>query len=75
LSEAQYFIHLAHRLNYLGDEEAGKLIGQTKQALACLQGLIRAVQKEAGQLGKTIGVSTSMLVLCLARLISCPAVP
>src|SRR5882762_9511859 len=70
LSETQYFIHLARRLHYLDDEEAERLIGQTKQGLACLHGLIRAVEKETGKIGKMIAMSTSMLVLCLARLLS-----
>jgi four helix bundle protein len=74
LSETQYFIHLAQRLHYLNDEEAGSLIGQTKQAFACLHGLIQAVEKETGKLGKLVAASTSLLVVCLARLLSGPAV-
>jgi four helix bundle protein len=74
LSETQYFIHLAQRLRYLNDEEAGSLIGQTKQAFACLHGLIQAVEKETGKLGKLVAASTSLLVVCLARLLSGPAV-
>src|SRR6266480_3093209 len=39
LSETQYFIHLAGRLDYLSKEEVDNLHGQTKQAFACLHGL------------------------------------
>lgn len=70
LSETQYFIHLACRLNYLTNEEADKLIGQTRHVFACLHGLIQAVEKEAGKVGKMIAVATSILVLCLARVVS-----
>ena len=52
LSETQYFIHLARRLNYLPQEESDMLREQTKMAFACLHGLIRAVEKEAGNSAK-----------------------
>ena len=54
LSETQYFIHLARRLGYLSREEAEKLHGQTKQTFACLHGLIRAVENEAGRFSKVV---------------------
>src|SRR2546428_13378637 len=47
LTETQYFVHLSRRLGYLSNEEADKLHGQTKQAFACLHGLIQAVEAEA----------------------------
>jgi four helix bundle protein len=50
LSETQYFIHLAQRLEYLSSEEADALRQQTKVTFACLHGLIQAVEKEAGKL-------------------------
>lgn len=49
LSEAQYFIHLARRLTYLTEPDAAKLHAQTKQAFACLYGLIAAVEREASE--------------------------
>jgi four helix bundle protein len=67
LSETQYFIHLARRLGYLSDPEADALREQTKRTFACLHGLIRAVEKEAGKLGKIVATMTSLLVLGLAR--------
>src|SRR6516162_1302829 len=54
LSEAQYFIHLARRLDYLSLKEEATLREQTKMAFACLHGLIRAVEKEAGKFYKVV---------------------
>ena len=48
LSETQYFIHLARRLGYLADSDSERLINQKKQTFACLHGLIKAVEREAG---------------------------
>lgn len=67
LSETQYFIHLSRRLGYLSVQEADRLVGLTKQTFACLHGLIKAVEKEAGKIGKLVATVTSLLVLCLAR--------
>jgi four helix bundle protein len=66
LSEAQYFVHLARRLGYLPAEDAEKLIGQSRSAFACLHGLIRAVEKEAGTVRKLAAAVTSALVLGFA---------
>ena len=74
LSETQYFIHLARRLGYVSPDEADGLRRQTKQAFGCLHGLIQAVEKEAGLLGKFVAASTSMLVMCVARLFHGPIV-
>ena len=65
LSERQYFIQLARRLDYLSLQEAGMLREQTKMAFACLHGLIRAVEKEAGKLSKVIASVTSLIVIGL----------
>ena len=67
LSEAQYFIHLAKRLSYLSSEETDTLWQQTKVTFACLHGLIQAVEKEAGKLGKIIATVTSLVVIGLMR--------
>ena len=72
LSETQYFIHLARRLDYLLLEEADALREQTKFVFACLHGLIRAVEKEAGKLSKVIATVTSLIVIGLMRwVVSC----
>lgn len=74
LSETQYFIHLSRRLGYLSVSEADGLVAQTKQTFACLHGLIKAVEKEAGKFGKLVATVTSLLVLCLARHFGGPVV-
>jgi four helix bundle protein len=66
LSEAQYFIHLAGRLGYLSSEEVASLHGQTKVTFGCLHGLIQAVEKETGKLGKAVATITSLLVIGVA---------
>ncbi len=68
LSESQYFLHLAHRLKYLSDEDAEELTSQARSSAACLCGLIRAVEKQAGTLRKAIAAVTSAVVLCLSSL-------
>jgi four helix bundle protein len=72
LSETQYFVHLSRRLGYLSDADAERLIGQTRQTFACLHGLIRAVEKEAGKFSKLAATITSLLVLGVARWSSSP---
>lgn len=47
LSEAQYFVHLSSRLEYLKAVEADKLLTQIRKTFASLHGLIKAVEKEA----------------------------
>jgi four helix bundle protein len=66
LSETQYLVHLAHRLGYLGDQDFEKLTAQTKAVFACLHGLTKAVEREAGKLGKIIATVTSIAVLYLS---------
>jgi hypothetical protein len=67
LSETQYFVHLAHRLGYLSSSDAEALAAQTSHTFACLHGLIRAVEREAGKLSKVIATVSSLVVLCLGR--------
>src|ERR1700736_2306935 len=67
LAETQYFVHLARRLDYLSSEEAGALHGQTKLTFACLHGLVKAVEQEAGKLSKVVATVTSLFVIGLAR--------
>src|ERR1700726_2970220 len=63
LSETQYFIHLAHRLDYLSSADADELHSQTKLTFACLHGLIQAVEKEAGKLSKVVATVTSLIAI------------
>jgi four helix bundle protein len=67
LSETQYFIQLARRLDYLSSQEADALHQQTKLTFGCLHGLIRAVEKEAGRFSKLVATATSLIVIGLMR--------
>jgi len=68
LSETQYFLHLAHRLNYLSADERERLVGAIKRAFACLHGLIQAVEREYGRLRTALGLLTSATALLVLRL-------
>jgi four helix bundle protein len=69
LSETQYFIHLAHRLGYLTDRDYEPLADQAREAVACLQGLIQAVERETGPIARAAASVTSVLCLLLPRLL------
>jgi four helix bundle protein len=69
LSEAQYFIHLARRLGYLSSNDADALAAQTGATFACLHGLIRAVEREAGKFSKVIAAVSSFVAIGLGRFI------
>jgi four helix bundle protein len=51
LNEAHYFLHLATRLGYLNRAEVEPVQDQARRTLACLQGLIRAVEREVNAAG------------------------
>lgn len=68
LSEAQYFLHLSHRLGYLSDSSYPHLVEQVKLTFGCLHGLVRAVERESSKLAKGAALLTSALILGLARL-------
>ena len=53
LSEAQYFVHLAGRLGHLNEVECEQALAQSRQVFACLHGLIKAVERDAGKLSAT----------------------
>jgi four helix bundle protein len=69
LSESQYFLHLSNRLGYLDSVEQAKLHEMTREAFACLHGLIKAVSKEAGVIGRISAATTSMIALLLLRVV------
>jgi four helix bundle protein len=68
LSETQYFVHLSNRLGYLTAGKTDQLREQTRQALACLQGLIRAVEKETGRPRVVTASLASVMVIGIALL-------
>ena len=45
LSETEYFLHLAHNLKYLSDDEYGKLTVLVNHTFAALHGLIRTISQ------------------------------
>ena len=47
LSETQYFLHLAKRLNYIDPAKERSLADLVKQRFSCLHGLISAVRAES----------------------------
>src|ERR1019366_5592689 len=59
LTEAHYFVHLSKRLGYVGDDKRTELESLFRRSFACHIGLISAVEKESGKLGKAIAVITS----------------
>jgi four helix bundle protein len=67
LSEAQYFVHLARRLGYLSPNDADALAEQTSATFACLHGLIRSVEREAGKFSKLIAAVSSFVAIGLGR--------
>ena len=69
LSEAQYFVHLAGRLGYLSPNDAGTLAAQISATFACLHGLIRAVEREAGKFSKVIAGVSSFVAIGLGRFV------
>lgn len=66
LSETQYFLHLSCRLGYLDPHAAAALQADTKQVFACLHGLTKAVEKEAGKLPRLAARLTSLFAVCLS---------
>lgn len=63
-------IHLSRRLGYLREESHQALEQQAGQCFACLQGLIKAVERESGKLAKVTATVSSFVVLGIARFAS-----
>ena len=70
LAETQYFIHLSARLAYLDEAGRARLSEQARSTFACLHGLIRAVEKEAGPIRRVAAALTSLAVICLSHSVS-----
>lgn len=65
LTETQYFIHLARRLEYLGEADCAKVMAQVKTVFERLHGLIKAVEQEAGVVGRARAMLSSLVVTVL----------
>jgi len=59
LSEVRYHLHLSHRLGFLTAEQYEELSALQDEAALTLQGLIKAVQKEAGVAARAFAFFTS----------------
>jgi four helix bundle protein len=66
LAEVRYHLHLSQRLGFLGPAEHQRLDALRDEAGSTLHGLITAVEKEAGVLGRFTAVLTSGIILFLA---------
>jgi four helix bundle protein len=65
LHETHYFVHLAGRLEYLDADAKQRLTTQAEEASRTLTGLIKAVEKEVGLVGRSIAKLSSLLVLSI----------
>lgn len=66
LAETQYFVHLAHRLGYLTENDANALEEHSRHAFACLLGLIKAVEKDIRQSVKVGAAVTALFAIGLS---------
>jgi four helix bundle protein len=74
LTETRYLSRLARRLGFLSVENAESVEAQSRRAYGCLYGLIQAVARETGFIGKLAARSTSLAAICLARLLFRPLI-
>lgn len=63
LTEVQYFVHLAKRLDYVDAGSATLLESQVGESFRLLHGLIGAVEKEAGIVPRTVAKLTGAVAL------------
>jgi hypothetical protein len=53
----------------VGEEKQAELESMFRRTFACLLGLISAVERESGKLGKAVAIITSAIVLGLSRIL------
>ena len=63
LSETRYFLHLAHRLGYLGSEHQRNFARDAEEVAKVLHGLITSVENETGKVSRLVARVTSLFVL------------
>ena len=73
LAETQYFIHLARRLAYVPEPAADPVEELSRRAYACLHGLIKAVQKDAGKPGPLAATVKALALVGTVHLLLFPA--
>ena len=70
LKETEYFLLLARDLGYLPGTEYDELTNSVNATFGALQGLIKAVKKEVGVVGRFQAFLLSTLFITCARIVS-----
>jgi four helix bundle protein len=70
LRETEYFLLLAHDLTYLSEEEHASATQEVNTAFAVLDGLIKAVKRETGPLGRLAALLISSTILMLGKVVT-----
>jgi len=67
LKETEHFLLLAHDLGYLSDSDYEPLTNQINMPFGVLQGLIKAVKKEVGIVGRFTAMLLSTIAITLSQ--------
>jgi four helix bundle protein len=67
LKETEYFLFLSHDLGYLETAEYENVSHLVNQTFATLEGLMKAVEKEVGVLGKVMAYLLAALILGIGK--------
>jgi four helix bundle protein len=67
LKETEYFLLLARDLQLLGEDEYKQLTNLVNRTFATLQGLMRAIKKQTGPLGRMIALIASSAAIYAAH--------
>ena len=70
LAEVRYHLHLCHRLEILSADQYRQINASQVEAASTLRGLIKAVEKEAGIVSRTLAFFTSSITLYAASKIT-----
>ena len=70
LAEVHYHLHLCHRLEVLSPDQYRQINASQVEAASTLQGLIKAVQNEAGVVSRLLAFFTSSITLYAASKIT-----
>lgn len=73
LAETRHFIHLTPRLEYVPESDANAVEELSRRAYACLHGLIKAEEKDAGKPDRLAATVKALAVLGSAHLSLIPA--
>ena len=67
LKETEYFLLLSRDLKLLGTDDYQRISDLVNRSFATLQGLIKAVKKEAGFIGRTFALVASTIAIYVAH--------